>query len=104
VRPRYRKGGIGNGTTGSLGSPVMRAWSLAALLLPGVLALAAACGSTDSGDDSGPAITLSLVPGGSVAVGAPTMTMALRDSDGAIANDLVRLSRGALPPQGNGGR
>ncbi|MGD2063179.1 MAG: hypothetical protein PVF51_06305 [Nitrospirota bacterium] len=56
------------------------------------------------GDDDGPAITLTLTPGGSVAVGAPTITAALRDSGGASANDLVRLTLGSLPPLANGGR
>ncbi len=73
---------------------------LAAALL--LLCMATACGS--SGGDSGPAITVALTPGGTIATGAPSVTAQIVSSGGGTANDELRLTLGQLPPLGNDGR
>jgi len=67
-----------------------------------LLGLASACGS--SGGDSGPAITVTLSPGGTLATGAPSVTAQIASSGGGTLNDEVRLTLGQLSPLGNDGR
>jgi len=72
---------------------------LAAALL---LSLATACGS--SGGDSGPAITVTLsAGGGGVAVGTPSLTAALVQSEPAGDYDAIRITLGNLAVLGGGG-